>query len=242
MKTIATIPAALLAATVALAMPAIAPGARAQDGVDTSSAAARQESTASRHVTDAVGVARKLEADKRMHAVLRTAKGVFIVPSYGRAALGVGGAGGPGVLLVHRSDGSWSNPVFYTVGGLSIGLQAGVQGGQLALVLNNDKAVDEFLKKNNFSLSAKTGITVVNWHRMAQGSAGTGDVIAWADTKGLFGDVLTLELNDIRFSQQLTNAYYHRTLSASDVVAGKAGNPQAQPLVDAVAGTPATAR
>jgi lipid-binding SYLF domain-containing protein len=220
-----------------------ASGARTDTkAADTTSAGGRHEATAGKHVTDSIAVAKKLEGDERLRGILKDAKGVFIVPKYGRAALGVGGAGGPGVLLVHRADGTWSDPVFYNTGGLSVGLQAGVQGGSLALILNNQKAVDEFLKKNNFSLNAKAGITVVNWSKMAQGSAGTGDVLAWSDTKGLFGDVLTLELNDVRFNQQLTNAYYHRTLSASDVVSGKTTNPQAAPLVQAVSGAAGTAR
>lgn len=235
------IPAALVAATLALSTPAIAQTTAAQVA-DTTAPAARHEATAAAHVTAAVAVARKLEGNERMRPLLRDAKGIFIVPSYRRAAFGVGGAGGAGVLLVRRADGGWSDPVFYQTGGLSLGLQAGVEGGAFALVLNNEKAVQEFLKKNNFSLNAKAGITVTNWNRMAQASGGTGDVLAWADTTGLFGDVLTLELNDIRYSDTLTNAYYHRTLSAGDVVAGKADNPQAGPLLQAVGAAASTAR
>lgn len=236
-------PSLLAAAACAVAMSGPAPAQNtAAQAADTTSATGAHESTAAKHVGAAVDVARRLQGDSRVRPLLQTAKGVFIVPSYGRAALGVGGAGGAGVLLVHRSDGTWSDPVFYNAGGLSLGLQAGVQAGAFALVLNNDRAVQEFLKKNNFSLNAKAGITVVNWAKQAQASGGTGDVIAWADTKGLFGDVLTLELNDIRFNQQLTNAYYHRTLSASDVVAGKAANAQAAPLLQAIAGATGAAR
>ncbi|WUR10995.1 lipid-binding SYLF domain-containing protein [[Empedobacter] haloabium] len=238
MKALTSVPAALVCAALALPAAAQAPAPAA----DTTSSAAAQESTAAKHVSAAADVARKLEAEERMRALLRAAKGVFIVPAYGRAALGVGGAGGAGVLLVHRSDGTWSDPVFYNTGGLSLGLQAGIESGAYVLVLNNDKAVQEFLKKNNFGLNAKAGITVVNWNKMAQASGGTGDVVAWSDTKGLFGDVLTLEFNDIRFNQRLTNAYYRRTLSASDVVASKTSNAQAAPLVQAVSAAAGTTR
>lgn len=201
---------------------------------DRTSSADKQNAAAARHVNEAVAVARKLELDPRIQPVLAAAKGVFIVPSYGRAALGVGAAGGTGILLAHRPNGGWAAPVFYNTGGLSVGLQAGAQGGSLVLVLNNDKAVDEFLKKNNFSLNAKTGFTVLAWNKMAQGAAGSGDVIAWSDTKGLFGDVVTFEINDIRFNQAMTNAYYHHALSASDVIDGPTENPQAELLVKAL--------
>jgi len=215
------------AALVHAAVPVQAPG-------DTTSTAAKQEARATGHVNDAVAVVRKLNGVERMQGALKNARGVFIVPSYGRAAVGVGAAGGTGLLLVRRPDGTWSDPVFYNTGGLSIGLQAGAEGGNLVLILNNEKAVNEFLKKNNFSINAKAGLTVVNWNRMVQGTAGTGDVVVWSDTKGLFGDLVTVEVNNIRFNEKATNAYYHRALSASDVINRKTSNAQAAPLVDAM--------
>lgn len=218
-----------------LAHAVVVHGAAAQAPVDTTSSSPKQEAIASEHVRDAVAVVRKLDDVERMQGVLKSAKGIFIVPNYRRAAVGVGAAGGTGILLVRRASGGWSDPVFYNTGGLSVGLQAGVEGGSLVLVLNNDKAVNAFLKKNNFSVNAKAGLTVVRWNKMVQGTAGAGDVVAWSDTQGLFGDVATVQVNDIRFNQNVTNAYYNRTLSATDVIKGTTNNPQAAPLVDALA-------
>jgi lipid-binding SYLF domain-containing protein len=201
---------------------------------DTGSLGAKPAQRASQRVSDALSVVRQLEAEPRMKQLLQQAKGVLIVPSYGRAALGVGAHGGAGLLLLKRSDGSWSGPAFYDLGGLTVGLQAGAEGGPLALVLNNEKAVNEFMKKNNLALSADAGLTVLNWSRLAQGTAGTGDVVAWSGTKGLFGDVAAVGINDIRFNQSLTNAYYGRTLSPREIAAGTVSNPQAEPLQQAL--------
>lgn len=191
--------------------------------------------TATARVSDALDVVRRLEAEPRMKKLLPKAKGVLLVPSYGRAALGVGARGGAGLLLLRQADGSWSSPAFYDLGGLTLGLQAGVEGGEMALLLNNDKAVAEFMKKNNFTLSADAGLTVVNWSRLGHGMAGTGDVVAWSSAKGLFGDAVAVGINDIRFNQSLTNAYYGRTLSPRDIAQGSVNNPQAQSLQQALA-------
>lgn len=102
------------------------------------------------------------------------------------------------------------------------------------MVLNNDKAIDRFMDRNNFSLSANTGITVVNWAKMAEGSTGPGDVVAWAGTKSLFGNVITVGVNHIRLNQNLTNTYYARTLSEKDVISGKVKNAQADSLQQAL--------
>ena len=202
---------------------------------DTTASADRQVAAAERHVVQAANVVHRLEMDTRMRSLLLAAKGIFIVPSYKRAAVGIGGQGGAGLFLVKHEDGSWSQPVFYNTGGLSLGLQVGAQGGVLVFVLNNQKAIDAFLKKTNVSLNAKAGLTVVNWNRMVQGSTGEGDVIAWSDSKGLFGDAATVELSGVRINQKLNNAYYHRTLSATDIIGGKTNNPQADRLVQALA-------
>jgi lipid-binding SYLF domain-containing protein len=193
------------------------------------------EASASKHVQDSIAVVRRLESDATMQLVMRDARGVFIVPTYGRAAFGVGGQGGAGVLLVRQSGGSWSDPAFYNIGGLSIGAQVGAEGGPVAFVLQNDKAVQRFTDKNNFSLSADAGLTVTNWTRIAQGSTGEGDVVAWSGTRGLFGNVATLSVNDIRFNSRLTQSYYGKAASAADVMGGKVQNADANGLKQALA-------
>ncbi len=220
-----------------LAICAFSQGAMAQSTEQsTTEKTARQsatvdpKATAKKHVDDAVGVVKRMESDSRIKTVLKNAHGVFIVPTYGRAALGVGGQGGAGVLLVKQSSGSWSDPAFYNMGGISIGAQAGIEGGPIAFVLNNIKAVDRFTDKNNFSLSADTGLTVLNWSKMAGGSSGPGDIVAWAGTKGLFGNVVTLGANDIRFNQRLTDAYYNQKATVAEVMEGKLSNPESGEL------------
>lgn len=195
----------------------------------------KDEAAAMKHVDDAIAVVRRMESESGMNNLLQQAKGVFIVPTYGRAALGVGGSGGAGVLLVKRDGGTWSDPAFYNIGSINVGLQAGAESGPIALVLNNDKAVDSFMQKNNFSLSADAGLTVVDWTKTAQGTAGTGDVVAWSGAKGLFGNVASIGVNDIRFNQGQTNAYYDQTVAARDVINGKVKNPQANALKQALA-------
>lgn len=213
--------------------------ARARDTAssrDTASARdSKAEREASKHVNDAVAVVHRLEATPGMSNVLKQAKGVLIVPTYGRAALGVGGSGGAGVLLAKNEDGTWSDPAFYNIGGINVGAQIGAEGGPIAFVLNNDKAINSFMQKNNFSLTADAGLTIVNWSKMAQGEAGTGDILAWSGAKGLFGNVVSIGVNDVRFNQNETNAYYRQAMTAHDAISGKAQNPQADGLKQALA-------
>jgi lipid-binding SYLF domain-containing protein len=190
---------------------------------------ARRHESAVKRVSEAVAVVHTMNNERGMSGLLDRMRGVYIVPKYGRAALGVGASGGPGVLMLRRADGSWGNPVFYNIGGISIGLQAGAEGGPLALLLMNQKAVDSFRNKNNFSLSADAGLTVINFARMARGSTG-GDVVAWSGNKGLFGNVATVGVSDIRYNAPLTEAYYGKPLTALQAIDNTELNPQADAL------------
>jgi lipid-binding SYLF domain-containing protein len=228
-----------------LACTALAP-ARAQDpppsgksgqGSAGAGSTSERQQAAYKRVSDAVGVVHQMANEAGMADLLGQALGVYIVPSYGRAALGVGAAGGSGVLILKRADGSWGNPAFFNTGGVSIGLQAGAEGGPIALLLMNPKAVDSFRKKNNFSVSADAGLTVVNFARVASGTV-SGDVIAWSGNKGLFGNAATIAVNDVRFNARLTDAYYGKPTTARQALDSTEINPQADALRKALAAPP----
>ena len=227
------IPLALFAA-------AVAPPSAFAESAQKRESQESYENSANQHVKDAVAVVKRLESDPTMQRVMIDAKGIYILPTYGRAALGIGAQGGTGVLLVRQGP-DWSDPAFYNINGISIGAQIGAEGGAVAFVLKNEKAVQRFTEKNNFSLSASAGLTVVNWTKIAQGSTGEGDVVAWSGTKGLFGNVATIGVKDIRYNERMTSAYYGKTTSAMDVISGKATNPTSNALKQALADTSAGA-
>ena len=223
--------AALLAGTTGAAIAQVGPAREA--GTPGTERNQKEMKKANEHVVKAVQVVQQMQATPEMRALLQRAKGVFVVPDYGGAALGVGARGGAGVLLV-RSGKTWSSPAFYNMGGISAGLQAGVEAGSIAFVLNDQKALNSFMQNNKFSLGADAGLTVVDWSKKGEGSAGWGNVTAWADTEGLFGGV-ALNISDIDYDEDETSAYYQRQVAARDVLSGKVRNPQADTLRQALA-------
>jgi lipid-binding SYLF domain-containing protein len=188
---------------------------------------------ATEHVNKAVQVVHRMEANSEMRALLQRAKGVFVVPQYGEAALGVGARGGAGVLL-SRNGNTWSNPAFYNMGGITAGLQAGAQAGAIAFVLNDQKAIDSFAQNNKFSLGADADLTLVDWSKKGAGSAGWGNITAWSDTEGLFGGA-AINITDIDYDEDETAGYYNRQVAARDVLSGKVRNPHADVLRQALA-------
>ncbi len=177
-------------------------------------------------IAKGVQVVQTMKADPKVAEALARARGVFIMPTYGRGALGVGVQGGEGVLLVRQGEKRFSGPVFYNMGGISLGLQAGASGGQVAFLLMTDKAVSEFASGKKFSLSADAGLTVVNWSRRAQVSGGkVQDVIVWSNAKGAYAGA-SVGVTDVMLDGEANRAYYRRQdLTPRQIIDGQIENP-----------------
>ena len=185
---------------------------------------------AARHVDEATAVVRNMAALAPERDLLREARGVFIVPRYGRAALGVGAAGGAGVLLVKQAGGGWGGPAFYDLAALSAGAQAGGEGGPVVLALLNQTAVNRFMQRTAFALTAGVGLTLIDWSRRRQGAIGDGDVVIWSSARGLYANLMAVGISGIRYNDHLTSAYYSQTIHLPDAVAGRYLNRQADGL------------
>lgn len=185
------------------------------------------------HLNRAIRVLHRMGLDRELAAQLSRSKGVFIVPDSVRVAVGIGARGGAGVLLVRR-PGGWGTPAFYNMVGLTIGPQLGAEGGALAFILNDQKALNGFAREDKFSLNAGAGLTVVDWSKRGVGTLGWGDITAWSDTEGLYAGA-ALAISDIRFDGPETSAYYRKPVLPRDVLAGRVDNPHLAQLRAALA-------
>ena len=80
--------------------------------------------------------------------LLRDSAAVAIVPRLVKAGFVVGAYRGHGILVVHKADGSWSDPVFIALEGVGIGTQAGIEKTELVLVFKTSKSMDRALSGN----------------------------------------------------------------------------------------------
>lgn len=115
------------------------------------------------------------------------ARGIFIVPQMLRGGFIVGGSGGSGVMLAREAKtGTWSNPAFYTMGSVSIGLQIGADASEIILLIMTEKGVNAMLSRE-FKLGAD--ISVAAGPIGSSAKTQTADVLAFGRSKGVFGGV-----------------------------------------------------
>lgn len=123
--------------------------------------------------------------------LLERAYGVVVVPRVVKVALSIGGRGGKGVMSVRNPDGSWSNPVFVTLGGGSFGLQFGVQATDVVLVLMSRQSV-EGIAGGKVTLGADASVAAGPLGRSSAAATDatlSAQVLSYSRSSGLFAGV-----------------------------------------------------
>jgi SH3 domain-containing YSC84-like protein 1 len=189
-------------------------------------------------VNGATVAVNRMQAEPGMAALLRSARGVLVVPEYGEGAYFIGGQGGRGVLLLRRRNGAWSQPAFYSLGGASFGLQAGGEAGPIAMVLMSRNAVDRFRDNTGtWHLGANTGLTVVNYSgaQTIVSAHPKADIVMWSGAKGLYGGI-SAGATYITPDASLNDAYYHGLVTNRQILASRVSNRHTANLREALAG------
>jgi len=123
--------------------------------------------------------------------LLDEARGIVVIPDTIKAGLVLGGRRGHGLMSVKAADGTWSNPVFVTLTGGSIGFQVGVQSADIVLVFRNDRSLDDVVN-GKFTLGADAGVAAGPVGRNAAAATDgqlKAEIWSWSRARGLFAGV-----------------------------------------------------
>jgi lipid-binding SYLF domain-containing protein len=174
--------------------------------------------------------------------VLEHAKCVAVVPHMIKGGFVFGAENGRGVATCRTADG-WSAPAFFAITGGSWGLQIGVEGVDLVMIIQGDKGMQKLLS-SKFQLGADASAAAGPVGRHA--SADTDwkldtEVLTYSRAKGAFAG-LTLSGASIRQDDDSTQAIYGRHVTTRNVLLGKVAAPaSAHSFLDAVRGAKAQA-
>jgi SH3 domain-containing YSC84-like protein 1 len=179
--------------------------------------------------------------------VLEHAKCVAVVPHMIKGGFVFGAENGRGVATCRTAEG-WSAPAFFAISGGSWGLQIGLEGVDLVMIIQNDNGMQKLLD-SNFQLGADASAAAGPVGRHA--SANTDwkldtDVLTYSRAKGAFAG-LTLSGASIRTDHDSMKAIYGRkgygqTVTARSVLTGKVAAPAAaESFLNAVRGAKAQA-
>lgn len=167
--------------------------------------------------------------------VLEHARCVAVVPHMIKGGLVLGAENGRGVATCRTAKG-WSAPAFFAITGGSGGLQIGLEGVDLIMIIQNEKGMQKMLA-SNFQLGADASAAAGPVGRHA--SANTDwkldtEVLTYSRAKGAFAG-LTLSGASIRRDDDSMQAIYGRPVTTRDALLGKVAAPAAaQSFLNAV--------
>jgi len=170
-------------------------------------------------------------------AMLNAAEGVAIFPNMIKGGFILGVNYGRGVLMVRKADRTWSAPVMVTMGGGSLGFQAGVQAADIVLVFATPKSLQGILNGQKVTLGADASVALGPVGRQA--NAGTdarlgAEIYSYARSRGLFAGV-SVGGADLSIDNNADSMLYGRFgVTPADVFNGNQINvrPEVQQLID----------
>jgi lipid-binding SYLF domain-containing protein len=164
---------------------------------------------------------------------VKDAKAALIIPRLRKGGFIFGGSGGSGLLLARDpQSGTWSYPVFYTMGSFTVGPQIGGEVTEIILLIMTQQALDSML-----ATSVKLGADL----EVAAGPVGAGtkavtaDIVAFSRTKGLYAGV-SVEGAVVATRDGWNAEYYKKSVRPTEILREhKAENPQADNLREVLA-------
>jgi len=159
--------------------------------------------------------------------VLTSAKCVVVVPHLVKAGFIVGGKHGRGVATCRTSSPKgWSAPAFVNISGGSWGLQIGVEGVDLVMLVMNERGLQHLLS-SKFQISGEGSVAAGPVGRHA--SAGTDwklntEMLTYSRSKGVFAG-LTLEGAVVQEDGDLTIAVYNSKVPFRTLLSGQTPAP-----------------
>lgn len=150
--------------------------------------------------------------------LLQVTEGIIIIPKMINAGLIVGGKRGKGVAMVKDAKGNWSDPVFITMTGGSVGFQIGFQAVDLVLVFKHRSSLDK-ISKSSFTLGADLSIAAGPVGRST--TAGTdykleAEVYSYSRSKGLFAGI-SLNGAALEIDGLANTNYYKKSMDAKTI-------------------------
>jgi lipid-binding SYLF domain-containing protein len=159
--------------------------------------------------------------------VLEHAKCIAVVPHMIKGGFVFGAQGGRGVASCRTAAG-WSAPAFFAITGGSWGLQIGVEGVDLVMIIQNDKGMQRLLEsKFQVGGDASAAAGPVGRHASADTDWKLdAEILTYSRAKGAFAGI-SLDGSAIRRDDDSMKAIYGPDVTTRAVLTGTVPPPEA---------------
>jgi SH3 domain-containing YSC84-like protein 1 len=209
-------------------------------------ASGRQDSIERLHTSTEVLHAMVNAPDKGIpEEVLSHAKCIVVIPHLIKGGFIVGGEHGRGIATCRTSEG-WSAPAFVSIGGGSWGLQAGLEGVDVVMLVMNDHGLQHLLS-SKFKIGGDASASAGPVGRQATASTDAtmnSEILTYSRSHGIFAGI-SLDGAVVEQDKDSTRAIYGSDPSFHAILSGKVPAPRStsrfMKTVDGIAQTSAIA-
>ena len=160
----------------------------------------------------------KIDDIKNFKNYLKNCRAILIFPEVYEGGFFFGAKGGNGVLLIRKSKDTFTGPFFYSIGGLSVGLQFGAKSGKVVMTIMTNRGLKSVLKErvkfgvdvDAVVISDGVGYSVESTLRLA-------DIYSFTDNSGLFLGS-SIEGSYLQPRNDLNRRLYKTDLDSDDIL------------------------
>ena len=160
---------------------------------------------------------------------LSKCRAVLIFPEVYEGGFIFGAKGGNGILLIKRGE-EFTGPFFYSLGGLSFGLQAGAKSGRVVMTVMTHRGLKSILKER-VKLGVDVDAVVVEGGvgYSAESTIRLADIYSFSDNKGLFLGT-SIEGSYLQPRNDFNKIIHKKALSADDILRAEKPNAKVNDL------------
>ena len=154
---------------------------------------------------------------KHFEKYLSKSRAILIFPEVYEGGFIFGAKGGNGILLIKKGE-KFTGPFFYSLGGLSIGLQAGAKSGRVVMTVMTHRGLKSILKERvKLGVDVDAVVVTGGVGYSAESTPRLADVYSFSDNDGLFVGT-SIEGTYLQPRNDLNKVIYKKNLSPDEII------------------------
>ena len=166
---------------------------------------------------------------KNFQKYISKCRAILIFPEVYEGGFIFGAKGGNGVLLIKKGE-KFTGPFFYSLGGLSIGLQAGAKSGRVVMTVMTNRGLKSILKERvKLGVDVDAVVVTGGVGYSAESTPRLADVYSFSNNDGLFVGT-SIEGSYLQPRNDLNKVIYKKNLSPDEIIKYQIFNKEADDL------------
>ena len=155
---------------------------------------------------------------KNLKKFLKDSRAILIFPKVYEGGFIFGAKGGNALLIIRRGNNKFSGPFFFSIGGVSVGLQVGAKSGKVVMTVMTNRGLKSILKER-VKLGVDIDVALISQGvgYSAESTPRLADVYSFSDNAGLFVGG-SLEGTYLQPRNDINEAFHKKRFISDDIL------------------------